>query len=278
MQHAFKFTPSAEGLAKPDPASAKLPKVEYDFPAPGETPNGIVLAGEAPGAEEARLGHPFVGRSGQLLDKILEQAGIARKQCLIANSFRFQPPGNKIDHFFISRRAAKEQGIAIDETLGQFGSAWCRAEFAGELQYLRKVLEKYSGSVPSRTPPLLTSPTRGEEHHRASGETNSQHDRKDSLPLAGRVRVGGTQQSAMPEFLASQQNKKIIIVALGRTALWALTGENGLMEKLGKPLPCRLLPGASVIPTFHPSFILRGNWARQDEWLGHFAAAKKFIV
>ena len=68
-----------------------------------------------------------------------------------------------------------------------------------------------------------------------------------------------------------------MIVALGRTPLWALTGENGLLGKIGKPLPCSLAAGVTVIPTFHPSFILRGNWARQDEWQGHLSAAKKFL-
>jgi len=215
MQRAFKFDDDKDA---PDDPRTVLPKVEYDFPAPGEKPNGIVLVGEAPGAEEVRLGHPFVGRSGQLLDKILERAGINRKQCLVANVFRVQPPGNKVDHFFISRRAAQQQGVAIAEQYGQFGSAWCRAEFAGEIAHLQKTLADYR-----------------------------------------------------------KQNGKIILIALGRTPLWALTGENGLLEKIGKPLPCRLLTGVMVIPTFHPSFILRGNWARQDEWLGHFAEAIKLI-
>lgn len=215
MQHAFKFDPKDNAAN----ASVALPKVDYDFPKAGEKPNGLVLVGEAPGAEEARQGHPFVGRSGQLLDKVLAQAEINRKQCLVANSFRVQPPGNKIDHFFISRRAAKDQAIDFAEEFGQFGSAWCRREFSGDLEHLRDTLTAYKKTC------------------------------------------GG----------------KIILVALGRTALWALTGENGLMEKIGKPLPCRLLPGTTVIPTFHPSFILRGNWARQDEWLQHFLAAKKLI-
>src|SRR5580692_1651630 len=105
-QQVFKFgagSESAEKLAIP------LPKVDYEFPT-GKA-NGLVLVGEAPGAEEVRLGHPFVGRSGQLLDKMLMRAGIERKQCMVANVFRYQPPGNKVDHFFISRRAAKQQGI-----------------------------------------------------------------------------------------------------------------------------------------------------------------------
>ncbi|MEJ0062018.1 MAG: uracil-DNA glycosylase family protein [Alphaproteobacteria bacterium] len=42
-----------------------------------------------------RQGRPFVGRSGQLLDKALAEAGIERPASFIANVFRYQPPGNK---------------------------------------------------------------------------------------------------------------------------------------------------------------------------------------
>ena len=121
MQQAFKFDSETNGTGE-QPG----PRIDYDFPTdPGQKGHaGIVLVGEAPGAEEVRLGHPFVGRSGQLLDKILEKAGIDRKQCLVANVFRTQPPGNKVDHFFISRRAAAQQDIPIAEEYGQFGSAW----------------------------------------------------------------------------------------------------------------------------------------------------------
>ncbi|MGQ9370721.1 uracil-DNA glycosylase [Azospirillum sp. ST 5-10] len=50
-----------------------------------------------------------------------------------------------------------------------------------------------------------------------------------------------------------------VLVALGRTPLWALTGENGITRLRGQPLPCRLVPGAEVVATYHPSFILRGQ-------------------
>ena len=46
----------------------------------GDGRMGVLLVGEAPGAEEVRLGRPFVGRSGQLLDKILDKAEIASEK------------------------------------------------------------------------------------------------------------------------------------------------------------------------------------------------------
>ncbi len=194
-------------MTEPD----SLPKVPYDYPADRKNWSGIVLVGEAPGADEARQGRPFCGRSGQLLNETLASASLDRSQCLVANVFRYQPPGNKVGLFFLSRRAARSQGIALAERFGAFAGSWCRMEYAAEIEHLSAALAEIRPAV---------------------------------------------------------------IVALGRTPLWALTGENGLLEKAGKPLPCRLLTGCSVIPTYHPSFILRGNWGLQDNWRSHLEMAR----
>lgn len=55
----------------------------------------IMLIGEAPGADEDRLGKPFVGRSGQLLDRMLAAIGLDRSKVYIANSVPWRPPGNR---------------------------------------------------------------------------------------------------------------------------------------------------------------------------------------
>ena len=55
----------------------------------------IVLIGEAPGADEDRVGIPFVGRSGQLLDKMLSYIGLDRSQYYITNILPWRPPGNR---------------------------------------------------------------------------------------------------------------------------------------------------------------------------------------
>jgi len=55
----------------------------------------LMLIGEAPGAEEDRLGKPFVGPSGQLLDRILGQIGIDRSRAWITNVIYWRPPGNR---------------------------------------------------------------------------------------------------------------------------------------------------------------------------------------
>ncbi len=185
-----------------------------DYALPKKNWNGLILVGEAPGAEEAKQGKPFVGRSGQLLDKMLDAAHIDRAETLIANVFRYQPPKNKVASFFASKKAAKEEGVELAETYGKFASVYCRATFAPELERLAILIE---------------------------------------------------------------EKKPSLIVALGRTPLWALTGENELMKKVGTFLPCRLASGYKVLATYHPSFILRGNWKLQSAWQTHFetAAAQK---
>lgn len=55
----------------------------------------IMLIGEAPGAEEDRQGKPFVGRSGQLLDRMLGAIGLDRTKVYIANTVPWRPPGNR---------------------------------------------------------------------------------------------------------------------------------------------------------------------------------------
>jgi uracil-DNA glycosylase family 4 len=55
----------------------------------------LMFVGEAPGFEEDQTGVPFVGKSGQLLDKMLAAIGIARSEVYIANIVPWRPPGNR---------------------------------------------------------------------------------------------------------------------------------------------------------------------------------------
>ena len=55
----------------------------------------LVFIGEAPGYEEDRQGHPFVGRAGQLLNKILKAMHMARSDIYICNVLKCRPPGNR---------------------------------------------------------------------------------------------------------------------------------------------------------------------------------------
>jgi DNA polymerase len=55
----------------------------------------LVVVGEAPGADEDRVGRPFVGRAGQLLDRMLAAIGIDRGSAYIMNVLYWRPPGNR---------------------------------------------------------------------------------------------------------------------------------------------------------------------------------------
>ena len=63
----------------------------------GQRPPGadVLLVGEAPGAQEDETGVPFVGRSGQLLDQLLGEAGLRREQVAVANVLKCRPPANR---------------------------------------------------------------------------------------------------------------------------------------------------------------------------------------
>ena len=63
--------------------------------ADGNPQADIMLIGEAPGGEEDRAGTPFVGRAGQLLDRMLASIGLDRSHVYIANVVPWRPPGNR---------------------------------------------------------------------------------------------------------------------------------------------------------------------------------------
>ena len=55
----------------------------------------VMIVGEGPGADEDRIGRPFVGRAGQLLDRMLAAIGLDRSMVLITNVVYWRPPGNR---------------------------------------------------------------------------------------------------------------------------------------------------------------------------------------
>jgi uracil-DNA glycosylase family 4 len=90
----------------------------------------LVFIGEGPGAEEDKQGLPFVGRSGQLLDRLLlEELGITRDRVFIMNVVKCRPPGNRDplpDEIAACRPYLEAQLDAIKPrvivTLGNFAS------------------------------------------------------------------------------------------------------------------------------------------------------------
>ena len=55
----------------------------------------LMLVGEAPGFHEDRSGVPFVGAAGQLLERLLDEVGLSRREVFVANVLKCRPPGNR---------------------------------------------------------------------------------------------------------------------------------------------------------------------------------------
>lgn len=63
--------------------------------ADGNPASRLMFVGEAPGAEEDRIGKPFMGRSGQLLDRMMAAIGLDRTGAYVTNIVPWRPPGNR---------------------------------------------------------------------------------------------------------------------------------------------------------------------------------------
>ncbi|ACL60900.1 uracil-DNA glycosylase [Methylobacterium nodulans] len=63
--------------------------------ADGEPSARVMFVGEAPGADEDRVGKPFMGRSGQLLDRMMAAIGLDRSNAYVGNIVPWRPPGNR---------------------------------------------------------------------------------------------------------------------------------------------------------------------------------------
>lgn len=74
------------------PLSATATNLVFNDGNPGAE---LMLIGEGPGADEDRAGKPFVGKSGQLLDRMLASIGLDRTKFLITNVVFWRPPGNR---------------------------------------------------------------------------------------------------------------------------------------------------------------------------------------
>ena len=64
-------------------------------PGEGASRPGVMFIGEGPGEQEDRTGKPFVGKAGQLLDRLIQRMGLSRETVFIGNIIKCRPPGNR---------------------------------------------------------------------------------------------------------------------------------------------------------------------------------------
>ena len=132
----------------------------------------IFLVGEAPGADEDRIGIPFVGRSGQLLDKMMSSIGIDRSGYYISNILPWRPPGNRTpldseiavclpflkrqidlvdpDYIFILGGSAANSLLETAETISHLRGHWF--EYSKSNGKKAKVLASFHPAYLLRTP------------------------------------------------------------------------------------------------------------------------------
>jgi DNA polymerase len=112
-----------------------------------------MFVGEGPGQEEDKRGEPFVGRSGQLLDRLmLEEMGLTRDRCYIANVVKCHPPGNRdpLPEEIAACRPYLEQQVALIQpkvivTLGNFATKFLLDTTQG-ITRMRGQVHPYGGS------------------------------------------------------------------------------------------------------------------------------------
>jgi DNA polymerase len=104
----------------------------------GNADADLMFIGEAPGANEDRMGLPFVGQAGKLLDKLLGEIGMERKDVFVANTIKCRPPGNRDPHpreiescqdYLHSQVELIEPTVIC--TLGNFSTKLLRADTTG---------------------------------------------------------------------------------------------------------------------------------------------------
>jgi DNA polymerase len=104
----------------------------------GNADADLMFVGEAPGANEDKVGLPFVGQAGKLLDRLLEEIGLAREDVFIANVLQCRPPGNRDPHpveidncqgYLLRKIELIEPRIVC--TLGNFATKLLRGEPTG---------------------------------------------------------------------------------------------------------------------------------------------------
>src|SRR4029077_12694636 len=111
----------------------------------------LMFVGEAPGADEDEQGMPFVGRSGQLLTKIIEAIDLKREDVYIANVIKCRPPQNRnpepdeintCEPFLEAQIRAIQPRILVG--LGKFGGQWL-LKTAEPISRIRGRLGDYHG-------------------------------------------------------------------------------------------------------------------------------------
>ena len=97
----------------------------------------IMIIGEAPGGDEDRMGLPFVGAAGQLLDKMLAAIGLDRQHVYITNILPWRPPGNRTP-------SSEEVALMWPFSASPYSAESSEGDFRAWGQFSKTVVEHYN--------------------------------------------------------------------------------------------------------------------------------------
>jgi DNA polymerase len=127
----------------------------------GNADADLMFIGEAPGANEDRMGLPFVGQAGKLLDKLLAEIAMERSDVFVANTLKCRPPDNRdphpheieaCRHYLLSQVELIEPTVIC--TLGNFSTKLLRGDPTGISRLHGQEEERVLGSRAVRLYPL----------------------------------------------------------------------------------------------------------------------------
>lgn len=213
-------------------SSSDLPQYNPCITSIGPKPNKVMIIGEAPGEKEEKLGIPFVGSSGQELDRMLHEAGWNPGEIYKTNVFQTRPKENKLETLFLTSQQWKQLKSSVSAAPSPPKSAQ-----SSPTETISEVSMRVAQRLMFLSPTLHPEITR---LHREIEECNPN-----------------------------------LILALGNTALWSLTGRQNISSVRGTSLLSSTLQGSSrkVLPTFHPAAVLR-QWDLRPIVLADLMKAK----
>jgi uracil-DNA glycosylase len=129
--------------------------------ADGNPGSRVMLIGEAPGADEDRIGRPFVGRAGQLLDRMLVAIGLDRNDVYMANVVPWRPPGNRtptMQEIALCRPFLERQiALAAPDIIVTLGGPAAQTLAGTKEGILKARGQWFSLALPERTLPILVT-------------------------------------------------------------------------------------------------------------------------
>ena len=100
----------------------------------GDLDSKVAFVGEAPGENEDYWGKPFVGKSGKLLDRLMEEEGLPRSRIMITNTVKCRPPKNRdpTAEEMAACRPFLEHELRTKDVVVCLGKSACRSLFGYE--------------------------------------------------------------------------------------------------------------------------------------------------